>query len=217
MSFLKEELNRIAQLYDIIEGRKKHSHAAPTYKDSPYLAETAQIALAPRDHDKETLEELIPVLRYLAESYDSMCRAGMSVKFYAPLLKAHTELIRLKGYDEKGNEELENCFYKAVKARNFYEPDDCTDLVNIVSDSLSDDKIRQLLICAKDRRNFIKNDPIEKTEQYLAVIDRVEERIDKEKTTDFCIEHWSLKSRFLLEHGILWLSPAQLNPSMRFD
>lgn len=34
----------------------------------------------------------------------------------------------------------------------------------------------------KNCQSSIKYDPIEKTEEYLAVIDDVEERIDKEKT-----------------------------------
>ncbi len=220
MPISRQELNRIAELHGIIEGHKEHSHAAPTYKDSPYLAEMAQIVLAQRDCDIETLEEIIPVLLYLAECYDKMCRAGMSVKFYTPLLKAHTELMKLKGYDrsDEDTNRLKDCFLRAVKARNFYEPDDCADLAEMLSGILSKDEIGQLIKGAQESlRGFIKNDPIEKTEQYLAVIDEVEERIDKEKTTDFCLEHWNLKSRFLLEHNIIWHSPARLNPNVLFD
>ena len=218
MPISRQELNRIIQLHGIIEGHKEHSHAAPTYKDSPYLAEIAQIALTPRDHDIETLEEIIPVLLYLAECYDKMCRAGMSVKFYTPLLHAHTELMKLREYDSEEMEEFENCFYLAVKARNYYEPDDCHDLVAIVSGSLPDERIRELLLSAQEnRRGFIKNDPVEKTEKYLAVIDKVEEKIEKTKQMDFCLEYWSLKARFLFEYGILWRSPTQLNPGVMFD
>ncbi len=213
-----QELNRIVQLHGIIEGHKEHSNAAPTYKDSPYLAEMAQIALAPRNHDIETLEEIIPVLWYLTESYDKMCRAGMSVKFYTPQLQAHTELMKLREYDSEDMEEFESCFYLAVKARNYYEPDDCSDLVAIVSGSLPDERIRELLLSAQEnRRGFIKNDPIEKTEEYLSVIDKVEEKIEKTKQMNFCLEYWNLKAQFLFEYGILWRSPSQLNPGVMFD
>ena len=218
MPISQEELNRIVKLHGIIEGHKEHSHAAPTYKDSPYLAEMAQIALASRDHDTETLEEIIPVLWYLTESYDKMCRAGMSVKFYTLQLQAHTELMKLREYDIEDMEGFENCFYLAVKARNYYEPDDCSDLVAIVSGSLPDERIRELLLSAQEnRRGFIKNDPVEKTEKYLAVIDNVEEKIEKTKQMDHCLEYWSLKARFLFEYGILWRSPTQLNPGVMFD
>ena len=218
MPFLQEDLEGIAELYNIIESHKEHEYAAPTYKDSPYLAGMAQIALAPRDHDIETLEEIIPTLWYLTECYDKMCRAGMSVKFYTPQLQAHTELMKLREYDSEDMEGFENCFYLAVKARNYYEPDDCSDLVAIVSGSLPDERIRELLLSAQEnRRGFIKNDPVEKTEKYLAVIDKVEEKIEKTKQMDFCLEYWSLKARFLFEYGILWRSPAQLNPGVMFD
>ena len=178
----------------------------------------AQIALAPRDHDIETLEEIIPTFWYLTECYDKMCRAGMSVKFYTPQLQAHTELMKLREYDSEDMEGFENCFYLAVKARNYYEPDDCSDLVAIVSGSLPDERIRELLLSAQEnRRGFIKNDPVEKTEEYLAVIDKVEEKIEKTRQMDFCLEYWSLKARFLFEYGILWRSPSQLNPGVMFD
>lgn len=218
MPFLQEDLERIEKLYNIIESHKEHEYAAPTYKDSPYLSEMAELVLRQRDNDIETLEETIPALWYLTEAYDKMCRAGMSVKFYSPQLESHVRLMKLREYDSEDMEGFENCFYLAVKARNYYKPDDCSDLVEIVSGSLSEEKIRQLIKAAQEsRRGFIKNDPIEKTEEYLAVIDEVEERIDKEKTMDFCMEYWNLKAEYLFEHGIIWRSPAQLNPGVMFD
>lgn len=214
----EKDLKRIAELYNIIESNKEHKHAAPTYKDSPCLTEMAELALRQRDDDIETLEEVIPALWYLTESYDKMCRAGMSVKFYTPQLQAHTRLMKLREYDEEDMEQLESCFYLAVKARNYYEPDDCADLVAIVSGSLPNDKVRELLLSAQEYcRSLIKQDPVEKTEEYLAVIDDVEEQIDREKTMNFCLEYWNLKSQLLFERGILWRSPAQLNPNVMFD
>ena len=190
----------------------------PTYNDSPYLSEMAELVLRQRDNDIETLEETIPALWYLTEAYDKMCRAGMSVKFYTPQLQDYTELMKLREYDSDDMERLESCFYLAVKARNYYEPDDCSDLVEIVSGSLPDERIRELLLSAQEnRQGFIKNDPVEKTEEYLAVIDKVEEKIDKAKQMNFCLEKWDLKAQFLFEFGILWRSPAQLNPGVMFD
>ena len=218
MSFLQKDLERIEELYNIIESHKEHEYAAPTYRDSPYLLEIAEIVSRQSENNIETLEEIIPALWYLTESYDKMCRAGMSVKFYTPQLQAHTELMKLREYDSEDMEGFENCFYLAVKARNYYEPDDCSDLVAIVSGSLPDERIRELLLSAQEnRRGFIKNDPVEKTEEYLAVIDKVEEKIEKTKQMDFCLEYWSLKARFLFEYGILWRSPSQLNRGVMFD
>ena len=58
---------------------------------------------------------------------------------------------------------------------------------------------------------------VEKTEEYLAVIDKVEEKIEKTKQMNFCLEYWNLKAQFLFEYGILWRSPTQLNPGVMFD
>ena len=126
--------------------------------------------------------------------------------------------MKLREYDDEDITRLKNCFYSAVKARNYYEPDDCSDLVAIVSGSLPNEIIRELLLSAQEnRRGFIKNDPVEKTEEYLAVIDKVEEKIEKTKQMDSCLEYWSLKARFLFEYGILWRSPSQLNRGVMFD
>ena len=90
--------------------------------------------------------------------------------------------------------------------------------MEIVSGSLPDERIRKLLLSAQEnRRGFIKNDPVEKTEEYLAVIDKVEEKIDNTNQMNFCLEKWDLKAQFLFEFGILWRSPAQLNPGVMFD
>ena len=218
MPFLQEDLERIAEFYNIIESHMEHEYAAPTYKDRPYLSELAELVLRRWDNDIETLEETIPALWSLTQASDEMCRAGMSVKYYTPLLQAHTGLMKLREYDSDDMEQLENCFYLAVKARNYYEPDDCSDLVEIVSGSLPDERIRELLLSAQEnRRGFIKNDPVEKTEEYLAVIDKAEEKIEKTKQMDHCLEYWNLKAQFLFEHGVLWRSPAQLNPGVMFD
>lgn len=79
-------------------------------------------------------------------------------------------------------------------------------------------KLQELLTSAQEnRRRFIKNDPVEKTDAYLSVIDEVEEAIDKNKTMDFCLEIWKLKAEFLSDRGICWRSPTQLNPGVMFD
>lgn len=214
----QKDLNRIVELFNSIESNKEHENAAPTYEDSPYLKEIAEIALRQRDTDVATLEEIIPTFWYLTECYDKMGRAGMSVKFYTPQLEGHVRLMKLKEYDDEDMEQFESCFYQAVKARNQYEPDDCADLVAIVTGSLSDDKIEELLHSAQEnRREFIKNDPVEKTEEYLAVIDEVERKIEENRTMDFCLENWNLKSQYLMEHNIFWRSPAELNPGVLFD
>lgn len=147
-----------------------------------------------------------------------MLRSGLSVKYYKLLLENHIRLMKLRNYDPDEIKDLEDCFWRAVKARNFYEKDDCLDLIAAVRGFIPDEKVAELTESAQNYcNNLIRNDPIEKSEEYLKVIDDVEEKIDKAKTMDICFEYWALKARFLMEYGIFWQSPSQLNPNVMFD
>ena len=218
MSYTQNELNRIVELFGQVQNNKEHEYSAPRYKDSPALKEIAEIVFRCSDDLLETLEETIPALCFLCDCYDAMGRAGMSVKFYKPLLQSQVKLMKLREYSAEEKENVEDWFYRAVKARNHYEPDDCADLVKIVSGNIMQEKIKERLESAmENRRTAIKNDPVEKTEKYLAVIDEVEEKIDKTKKMDFCLEYWNLKAKYLNAHGIHWRSPVELNPGVMFD
>ena len=104
------------------------------------------------------------------------------------------------------------------KARRRCFTDDCADLREAVSGAIPEERIDELSRAAEETcRSSIKHDSVEMTEEYLAVIDEVEAEIDRLKTSDFCLEYWSLKSSLLAERGIVWQSPAQLNPNVMFD
>ncbi len=219
MAYTDLDLQNVRTLIDRIESRKKHSNAAPTYKDSPSLKEIAIIALSLKgDIDGESLEDQIFSLKYVCDAYYIMGRTGLSNKLYPYLLKAHVALVELMG-DEKALKNCENDFYWAVKAANYYEEDDCEQLIKIVRSVLSKEKIQEKLNSAKSsRKGLPKSDPIEKSEEYLAVIDEVEQLIDENaKMKDFCIEYWNLKGHYLAERGIYWRSPVILNPGFMFD
>ncbi len=218
MPYTEKQVDRIDELYEIIEGHKEHEYAAPTYKDRPYLIEMAEITLSADDTDIETLENKLPALWYLTECYYKMCRAGEAVKFYKLMLETNAALMKVKEFDGDEMGRFERAFYDAVKARNYYEPDGCEDLIEIVKGSIPDGKINELFESAMEsRKGLPKYDPVEKTEEYLAVIDEVEELIDKNKTMDFCLEYWNLKGEYLHERGIHWRSPSMLNPHIMFD
>ena len=71
-----------------------------------------------------------------------------------------------------------------------------------------------------NRRRNLKHDPVEMTEEYLAVIDEIDEKIEKNREYrgfGSCHHVWSLKTDCLAEKGIEWKSPVVLNPRVRFD
>mgnify|MGYP003499820871 FL=1 len=216
--YTQKELDRIVELFNGIEGNKEHEYAAPTYKDSPALKEMAAIILGCTEDTAEVLPEKITVLTYLSKCYDEMCRAGMSVKYYKMLLTCYVKLSKLEKLSKDDKKHFEEAFYNAVKARNWYVPDDCADLKEIVSGAISDKKMDELYQKAVDsRKGLPKNDPIELSDEYLAVIDEVEELVEKNKKVNVCFEYWNLKTDYLEERGIRWSSPAMLNPGVMFD
>ena len=218
MAYTLGEQKRVEELYLSIENNKSHEYAAPTYKDRAAMMEMEQIAISHENRDLEDLSDTIPILWYLSECYDRMCRAGLSVKFHNLLIEYQMRRHNLQPFNADEIKRMETLLYDACKARNYYEYDDCADLITLTKDVLTQEKAESLVASAIEyRANFVKNDPVEKTQEYLAVIDEVERLIDENKKMDFCLETWSLKEHYLLERGIEWLSPATLNPNVHFD
>ncbi len=216
--YTQEELTRIVELFHTVEGRKAHEYAVPTYRDSPALQEMGEIILSREENTVAVLEEKLPVLWYLAKAYGGMWRWAIAMKYYKLLLQAYGALFALRPYSREELQQLEDAFYNAVKARNMYGPDACQDLHAIVADCLPEARRNKLMQSAQEsRRGLPKNDPVELTEAYLAVIDLVEEKIEKNRKLDFCHETWSLQAQYLAEYGIYWQSPAILNPGFLFD
>ncbi len=69
----------------------------------------------------------------------------------------------------------------------------------------------------------IKTDPIESSDEYLAIRYDIEKAVDEALVSDsaeesFCIKYWRIKKRLLKEKfNISWKSPAEMNPKIRFQ
>lgn len=216
--FSKQEIDRLIALYDQIEAGKEHQYAGPTYKDRPALMEMEKILFSNSGETVDVLDEKIVVLRYLATCYDEMCRTGLSVRFFNKLIETHVKLSSLRAYVGEDIEHLESDFYDAVKARNLYQADDCHDLIPMLEGILPKEKIDELSGSAMKRCVMLpKKDPAELSERYLSVMDAVEEKVEGNMSTGICHEYWALKAQYLEELGIVWRSPAVLNPDIMFD
>ena len=219
MAYSKETEKRLTELLGEIEGRKEHEYAAATYKDIPALKEIVRLAedqLA-GDSDKSTLVDSIAVLGYVADRYDSLGRFAVSSKFYNQILSLALSLKQQYGTD---TDSIDGYLYAALQARNFYIDDDCDDLAGVATELMNAGDAQRILNERKERRRSLKHDPVEMTEEYLAVIDEIEEKIEKSRTTyghGSCFEVWSLKKSYLLESDIEWHTPAELNPHVHFD
>ena len=219
MAYRKETEKRLTELLGEIEGRKEHEYAAATYKDVPALKEIVRLVeeqLA-GDSDESTYVDSIAVLGYVADRYDSLGRYAVSAKFYNQILNLALTLKQQYGTDTDG---IDGYLYAALQARNFYIDDDCDDLAGIATELMSESDAQRILNERKERRRSLKHDPVEMTEEYLAVIDEIEEKVEKSRTTyghGSCFEVWSLKKSYLLEPDIEWHTPSELNPQVLFD
>lgn len=153
----------------------------------------------------------------MADLYDSLGRFAVSARFYNQILGLALKLKQQYGTDTDG---IDGIFYAALQARNFYIDDDCDDLVDIATELMPVSDAQRIINERKDRRRSLKHDPVETTEEYLSVIDEIEEKIAKSRTTyghGSCFEVWSLKKSYLLEHDIEWHTPSELNPRVHFN
>ncbi len=219
MAYSKETEKRLTKLLGEIEGRKEHEYAAATYKDVPALKEIVHIVeeQLTEDNDESTLVDSIAVLGYVADRYDSLGRFAVSSKFYNQILALALTLKQRYGTDTDG---IDGYLYAALQARNFYIDDDCDDLAGIATELMNADDAERIINERKERRRSLKHDPVEMRDEYLAVIDEIEEKVAKSRTTyghGSCFEVWSLKKSYLLEHDIEWQTPSELNPRVLFD
>jgi len=165
-------------------------------------------------HDRDTVEDSIAVLRYLAENYENMGRTACAL----PLRKKVLELDAELAARFENREGIESDYYCALKARNRYGRDECADLRELAAGLLPLDKQIQIEKNVFENYPMLVRDRVELSEEYLAVIDEVERLLEEECGENaHPLETAQAKARLLSERGILWRSEMQLNPGVLFD
>ena len=221
MPFTEERAERLKALFELIEKNGDYNAYELTYLAVPYLKETEEIVEAQlaseRPYDKVTLLDSATIMRYLAEAYDRLGRFAVSVRYYNRAIELAAKLYTMYGEEIKDSSTM---IYNALKARNYYVDDDCEDIREQALVFISTDIVDDVFDTVMNRRRNLKHDPVEMTEEYLAVIDEVDEKIEKNRQYHgfgSCHHVWSLKTDYLAEKGIEWKSPVVLNPRVRFD
>lgn len=219
MPFDEKETKKLKALLE--ETEKTADGSDLDFRAVPHLREmdetvTARLA-AEAVPDRETLRDGAAILRYLAEAYDRLGRFAVSAGYYG---RAIDLAARLYGeYGEK-TEDAKGLVYNALRARNYYLDDGCPDLKKAALVFLSQEVTEEVFRTVMEHPRSLRHDPVEMTEEYLAVIDEVEARIEQNRELrgfGSCHHVWSLKTEYLAERGIAWRSPALLNPRVRFD
>ena len=108
----------------------------------------------------------------------------------------------------------EGSLYYIVLTERFLHPDKTIEIKNT---SLISPRIKLAL----QGKGGLKIDPVEKSEEFLAVYDEVHEEameiIEKEGDLHLCFQMWNILTELYAKRGIFWRSPALMNPNVRFD
>ncbi len=221
MPFTEERAERLKELFELIEQNEDPTAHELTYLAVPYLKETDEIVkdqLASEDaYDKVTLLDSATIMRYLAEAYDRLGRFAVSVGYYKRAIELAAKLYTTYGEEMQDSSTM---LYNALKARNYYVDDDSADIRGLALVFISKEIVDDVFDTVMNRRRNLRHDPVEMTEEYLAVIDEVDEKIEKNREYrgfGSCHHVWCLKTDYLAEKGITWHSPDVLNPRVRFD
>ena len=221
MPFTEKRAERLKELFELIEKNGDYNAYELTYRAVPYLKETEEIVEAQlaseSPYDKVPLLDSATIMRYLAEAYDRLGRFAVSVRYYKRAIELAATLYTMYGEEMQDSSGM---IYNALKARNYYVDDDCEDIREQALVFISTDIVDDVFDTVMKRRRNLKHDPVEMTEEYLAVIDEVDEKIEKNREYrgfGSCHHVWSLKTDYLAEKGIEWKSPVVLNPRVRFD
>ena len=212
-------INRIDALVEKVNEIVDDGDEFKGYKASPLLKEILDLLEENNDKEQDTLEVQYDAYRFVADIYKMMGRFSLAAKYHEKALDA--SIVLYQRYNEK-MKDIDSLLYDILKERNYYVDDDGLDVlakvrgIGLIDEHIID-KINDRVM---SRRRTLKNDPVEMSEAYLAIIDEIEEKIDKKRTIfgmGACFEIWNLKAEFLAEKGIIWTSPAILNPRVMFD
>ena len=195
-----------------IEATKKDDEMI-SYRVSPLLKELVATLDNVKEESQDAYQFLFDAYNYVGDVYTVIGRFSLAAIYHYKALEYAKKL-------EKTPSNVKDVLYRLLRDRNYYIDDDCEDVYELVKGLLPIETIDSLFNERKKSRRSLKHDPVEMSEEYLNVIDEVEEKVDQNRTIyglGACHEIWHLKFQYLLEKGIVWSSPSMLNPRVRFD
>ena len=233
MAYSDDEIDMIVEMVnEVNETNKKlypNSLYGSSYRDVPIIKDILEIADAHTAPD-EGLDSFT-YYNWVAEHYEWMGRFSLATKYYA---KAIESFCRFSEYykaeepdyfDDLGRkyddylDDIRSILVSVGKYRNcYYEiEDDCMDVIETASQVIPREEAEEAVNEGK-KKVFIFHDPVETTDEYLDVIDSIEELIDEEFGNDYehgmCFGISAMKKSLLAECNIEWRSEQDLNIGM---
>ena len=222
MAFREGDLDRVYDLFDIVNKLQSENNNKANYKVTPYLLELQDLALDNNSNDPYKILSLLNIYRFTRDSFNSMDRIGECLKVDKIILEKDLYLLKHEELGDKIKEAMLNDFNWSLVHRNIYKEDKCDDLLTLFKLYFEEEKLIKIL---EDillyRKTYLKRDPVELTDDYLNVIDEVEEILDKEETKyhglGSCFKYWARKKAELEKRGVDWNTPEEMNPNVMFD
>lgn len=188
-----------------------------SWKDADELNRMRE-AVCETDADSEPEEILIDcesVSEELGYAYEAMDRILYASLCFTQSVRLMASLFLRFG---NGSAQMAPILFKAVQMRNYYRDDPCPDLAGWAKTVLGENADEVMEIALSESR-VLNHDPVETSPDYLRVIDGIEAEMDSDPQLRraTAAEKWAIKKRILLEKGIRWRSPADCNPTIRFN
>ena len=211
-------------IFSISEEILAYEEAHMEFKTSRLVQRMVRTAEAIDADSLEKLEERADVYDMAGGSSYLSSRRKLAAKYYEKAFDC--ECAAFEKYNGSEDAVLDR-LYNAVVARNNIADDECTDLKSRAKKYVSSDKVNSVVKEAiRTGRDRYLYDKVELTQEYLDVIDKVEERVYNHLCNEsggkldvkkmFPHRYWREKKRFLKAAGIDWKTPAEMNPGTRF-
>ena len=138
------------------------------YKASPLLKKMDQLLVDNLDEEEESLSFGYDAYIFMGQTYRRMGRFSVSAKIEEKALD-----IALKLYCDhnKKVKDVDTLLYNIFVDRNYYVDDDCFDVLGKVRGThlIELEIIEKIDNSVMKRRRSLKHDPVEMSEEYLAV------------------------------------------------
>lgn len=193
---------------------KAYWHKQHSWLIAPLAQHAYDMMLGISTDDDEVLKMLIAIIDRLC--YVLQDHPRLTMKLYAmqySFEKQRTE-PNVDGLKETAEELVR--LATLTGCDTWYAP-----LQEDIETLLGKDTIRE--IEQNPETGHLKSDPVVYSEEYEAVIDKVEEEVDRHMGGEsyrmgMCFEIWSIKKAILAEkYGIEWKTPSEMNRGVMFD
>ena len=179
------------------------------------LEQMSEVASNISEEAFESLAYKRSLYHYISDCYSEFGHTKNELKYSMLAMELQLNLF------EAVLDDTEEICSNTIQLRKKINSDDpCEDILEGAAALGSlEERIKEMVSNKRQGLNF---DPVELTDAYLDIIDKVEEEVAQNlqqtrRGHGFCHLYWREKEAVLKKHGLEWRSPRVRNPRVRFD